>query len=103
MIRPYFTTTGNPVNYSVAARYDYDLTAPPPAVTPVIPSSGALWDSALWDSALWSTGTTNLVPFAQLNGSFGEGHVVAVALTGFAIEPTTLVQVDVLYEEGSYW
>ena len=40
---------------------------------------------------------------AQLNGSFGEGHVVAVALTGFAIEPTTLVQVDVLYEEGSYW
>jgi hypothetical protein len=58
---------------------------------------------ALWDSALWSSGTTTIVPFSQLNGAAGEGHVVAVALTGFAIEPTTLVQVDVLYEEGSYW
>jgi hypothetical protein len=103
MIRPYFTTTGNPVNYSVVPRYDYDLTAPPPATTPPIIPAGALWDVALWDVALWSTGTTSLVPYSQLIGAFGQGHVVAVAMTGFATEPTTLIQVDILYEEGSYW
>ncbi len=103
MIRPYFTTTGNPVNYSVVPRFDYDLTAPPPASTPSIVPSGSLWDTALWDVALWNAGSTTLVPFSQLNGAMGEGHVVAVALTGYATEPTTLVQVDVLYEEGSYW
>jgi len=103
MLRPYFTTTGNPVNYSIVPRFDYDLTAPPPATTPSITPAGSLWDVALWDVALWSSGTTSLAPFSQLNGAFGEGHVVAVAATGYAIEPTTLVQVDVLYEEGSLW
>jgi len=103
MIRPYFTTTGNPVNYSVVPRFDYDLTAPPPATTPAIIPAGALWDSALWDVALWGSGTTTVVPFSQLIGGFGQGHVVAVAMTGFSTEPTTLVQVDVFYEEGSFW
>ena len=103
MLRPYFTTTGSPVNYSIAPRFDYDLTPAPPAITPSVNPSGALWDSALWDVALWGSGDTTLVPYSQLNGAMGEGHVVAVAMRGFAIEPTTLVQVDILYEEGSYW
>jgi hypothetical protein len=103
MLRPYFTTTGNPVNYTVVARYDYDLTAPPPATTPPLTPTGSLWDVALWDTALWSSGSTTITPYQQLRGAFGQGHVMAVALTGFATEPTTLVQVDVLYEEGNYW
>jgi len=103
MLRPYFTTTGSTVNYSIAARYDYDLTPPPPATTPSTLPAGSLWDTAVWDVALWSSGTASLFPFQQLNGATGEGHVVAVALTGYAIEPTTLVQVDVMYEEGNYF
>jgi hypothetical protein len=103
MLRPYFTTTGSPVNYSVVPRFDYDLTAPPPAITPTLVATGALWDVALWDVALWGGGLTALVPYSQLIGAMGEGHVVAIAMTGWAIEPTTLVQVDVFYEEGQLW
>lgn len=103
MLRTYFTTTGNPVSYTAVCRYDYDVTPPPPALPLAPGAAGSLWDVAKWDSAIWGGGSTALVPYQQITGATGEGHVVAVAMNGYATETTTLVQVDVFYEEGSYW
>lgn len=105
MLRPYFTTTGAPPAFSAVARYDYDLTPPPPSDVPApAPGTGSLWDVGKWDEALWGGGAlAALVPFQKLLGATGEGHVVAVALTGYAVQFTTLVQVDVMYEDGNLW
>ena len=89
---------------ALSCRYDYDVTDPPlPPSVPTGTALGSLWDVAKWDVGLWSAGTIRQVPSMSIVGATGEGHVVAVAISGYAVEPTTLVQVDVFYEEGGTW
>ena len=102
MARVSFVTSTSPVNFSLAARFDYDTTPAPPAPVPMPPSGGSLWDSAVWDVSVWDAGGTAqaTASFETMVGLAGEGRMVAMALNGYATESTVLQSITVLYESA---
>jgi hypothetical protein len=116
MARPYFTTNGNNPGYSIAARYDYDLSdLPLSAVTAIqndplgwgvtTPASGGTWSayppigSAAVGDAIWSAGTRTA---GKQYGTAGMGSVVSVVLRGSSGASTTLISIDCLIDQGWY-
>lgn len=96
LIRPTFIAERVP-NYSVLARYDYDLQE---ALAVPIPSTptGDVWDVAIWDTALWGVG---FITANQLSGGAGMGRSIAIALRGTSSAKTTLVRFDLAFTFGN--
>jgi len=94
--RPIFESGSAAVPYVSQARYGYDKT---PAPDPALPAGGGpnSWSTGLWDVMLWSGSET---PSTPLTGGVGEGKHVAVAMTGLSVSPTTLVAINVTFEQG---
>lgn len=94
--RPIFESGSAAVPHAIQARYDYDKTVAP---DPALPAGGGpnSWDTGNWDEMLWSGSET---PSKPLTGAVGEGKHVAVALTGLSTSPTTLVAINVTFEQG---
>lgn len=95
LVRPTFLTDGAQPAYSVEARYRYETTELAPVSQG--PASGSVWDTAVWDSAVWGG---DLLATQKLNGTTGLGVDVAIAMRGTAIARTTLVGMDVFFEQG---
>lgn len=98
LIRPDFISGSRPT-YSVAARYDYDLSevqlkAIPPLFTK------ALWDIGIWDSAVWSAG--DLTGYSSTRGTWGKGRYIAVAMTGESRDDTRFVGWDLNFTPGGF-
>ena len=96
MARPYFMVEGQPPGYEVAVRYDYNLTPVDLASVDLgIPQPA--WDIDLWDNAYWGSGYGT---GGWQYGTTGIGTAVAVAVRGSASVTTTLVNIDVLLDQG---
>jgi hypothetical protein len=77
------------------AKYDFDSSEPlPPSGT--LSQGSSTWDSATWDSGIWGGGYT---PTTPMQGGFGMGTNVAVAVQGRAISRTILTGIGVAYSE----
>lgn len=81
---------------AVTAKYDFDISEPN-APSGFGSATAGSWDNATWDSTVWAGDS---VPYTPLLGAYGCGRAVAVCLQGSAISRTTVVGVDVFYEEG---
>ncbi len=94
-IRPIFLSGGVPA-FTVAARYDFDITEISGSPAYGIAGSG-LWDTAIWNESVWGGGieTTD-----NPRGANGLGRHIAVALKGVSSEATTLAAFDIIFDEG---
>ena len=98
-IRPRFITGGDEPQYSVEARYDFDLSEIT-SVTYVTPTTtAAVWDSAIWDSSVWAAGATAGTA-GEWRGAAGMGTYAAIALAGASKARTTLVAFECFYDVG---
>ena len=96
LIRPDFLAKGPP-SYTCVARFDYDVSeAQIPITTPI--SGDGVWDVGLWDLAVWSAGTSE--NFNSLQGTWGTGRYVAIAMRGETREETRFIGWDVIFDEG---
>ena len=94
-IRPLFLTSGVP-GYTVQARYDFDLEELFSAVSnPTL--EGSLWGVGEWDVAVWGG---DLQVELSLDGAFGMGRHMAVALKGRSVAQTQYVGADVMWDDG---
>jgi hypothetical protein len=93
MLRPVVLSGAPRPDVEAQARYDFDIVEP--AANPLEALGG--WDVEEWDSAVWGTefDAANL-----LQGATGMGRDVAIAIRGSATSRTTLVGVDVYFEQG---
>ena len=83
-----------PVSYSVAARWNYDMSE---ISTVAAADTGSnLWDSSVWDTATWGDFSTIRNP----RGLTGCGVDLAIAMRGTALVRTTVAGVDVHFEQG---
>lgn len=96
LIRADFVADGPPV-YTAVARYDYDIEE---ALLPASPPlrGGDIWDIGLWDTAIWGAGGNEA--YNGLNGSWGDGRTVAIAIRGQVRELTRLIGFDIMYTTG---
>ena len=95
-VRPDWRAVESPV-YSAKILYDYDITEIAlPKGTPV--ATGALWDFSIWDIAIWGAGAVE--SHHNATGAWGVGRTFAVALTGKASKPTTLLSFDIMWNTG---
>jgi len=116
MARPYFATNGSNPGYTVAARYDYDLSELDITSVPAIQAyslgwgdtalgTGGTWSdyppigSAAVGDAIWGSGVGIA---GKQTGTSGMGTAVALALRGSSGASTTLVSIDVLLDQGWY-
>lgn len=95
-VRPHILAQTPSPTVEATAKYDFDMTEPSPPSLVGTAGEGA-WDGSTWDSSVWGGGA---VPSQSLIGATGEGQFVAVAIRGTATGRTTLVGVDVFFEEG---
>lgn len=97
LMRPLFSSDGGAPDYSVEARYDFNLQdASAPGASA---AQSGTWDNALWDTDVWGGDAS---PSFLALGATGLGHSAAIALHGSSVARTTLVEIDVLYEVGGW-
>jgi hypothetical protein len=91
------TNMDSPV-VEVVPRFNYDTSEP--ADTSAVGGGGGSndWDSAIWDESVWGA---DYAEHTGVVGGYGQGWAVAPAIRGQAVTLTTLVGVDVYYEEGA--
>jgi hypothetical protein len=99
-IRPNFSTVESAPSVECYAYYDYFTAEPLSPVGAPSPVGGSLWDTALWDADNWSS-TTNM-PFHNLNGAWGMGRTVAVAMTGRSRGICVFVSWDIMWDVGGF-
>jgi hypothetical protein len=97
LIRPLFQAL-QPPNYRLTLNTDFDNSAlagnpAPPAEPQVEP----LWDDAIWDQAFWSSALTTFRPWVGVSAL---GFCAALLLKVTVNEPTSLVAVEFVFEEG---
>lgn len=90
-IRPRFIAEGQP-SYKVKAFYDYDLGTLTQATA--AGSGTDLWDGGVWDTAIWGGGSDK---FQALQGGYGMGRTVAIAMSGATTLSATLVDIGVMF------
>lgn len=95
LIRPDFIVKGTPT-FNCQARYDYDIAETTSASASVIAAGG--WDSALWDVDVW--GTDAFEGFNGIQGAWGHGRYVAIAMAGESRTDTRFVGWDILFDVG---
>lgn len=93
MMRPTVLSGSSRPVVKCFARYNYNFVEP--IVTSGTPSGG--WGSAIWDDAEWGAEYTVGQP---IQGGIGLGRDVAIAVRGSATSRTTLVSIDVFFEQG---
>lgn len=97
-IRPILESQSPSPLVQVTAKYDFDLSEPPP---PTGAASGTgsdnTWDDAKWDGSLWG-GDYNASQ--ALQGATGMGRFAAIAARGSAVSRTLLVGFDVFFQQG---
>ena len=94
-IRPTFLSGGE-VGFTVAARYDYDISEI--SGSPIFTSGvSGLWDVGAWDAALWGGGVFSS---DVVRGANGIGRAVAINLKGRSSEETTLISYDISWDSG---
>ena len=95
-MRPAFITS-NVLDTDVRAVYDYNVTE---QVTPIsgISDNSSEWDVSNWDQAVWSGLTTA----GRVEGSFGYGRSVAVAIRGSAVDRATLINVEIAWQPWDF-
>jgi hypothetical protein len=94
-LRPQFIGQARP-SYTILARYDFDLTAPPGSPAYVSPTGG-LWNTGIWDSDQWGGGyIVDQPPF----GATGLGRHVAYYLRGRSAAETIHVGTDLMFDTG---
>jgi hypothetical protein len=96
LIRPVVLSGQLTPSVSSVARYDYDLREASEASGSGSGGSGA-WDSGVWDSSLWGA---DYIASNLFSGAQGMGRDVAIAMRGNALSKTTLVGIDVFYNQG---
>jgi hypothetical protein len=96
LIRADFLANGSPT-FTLQARYDYDISEVLSPAAPPAKLSGA-WDVGAWDLAVWGAGSP--LPFNGLQGSWGSGRYVAIAMFGETRDITRFIGFDVLYDTG---
>jgi hypothetical protein len=97
LIRPTVLSDSSAPSFRAAAKYNFDLAelAAIPATAPT-PGEG-LWNTGVWDESPW---LGELVATQTFSGAFGMGREVAIGIRGTAISRTTLVGMDVYFEQG---
>lgn len=96
LIRPTILCEAYPPTFTVAARYNLDLSELA-AVTEVAGTAGDLFDIGKWDSAIWRDDFTTT---RAVRGTTGLGTHVAIALRGTSRSRTVLVGADVSFTRG---
>lgn len=95
-MRPTILSGGTVPALQCTARYGYNLSEPSAPSTLTVSLSGA-WDSGTFDAAIWGGDFT---PYQPIQGGAGMGREVAIAVRGAATSRTTLVSIDVFFEQG---
>jgi hypothetical protein len=98
LIRPDFLAR-SPPTYSIIARYDYDLTEAILEVQPPLEADG-IWDIGLWDIAIW--GSDEGVAYNSVEGTWGVGRYMAIAMVGKSRDFTRFIGWDVIFDTGGY-
>lgn len=96
LIRPDFLARSKP-EFSVLARYDYDLTEAILSITEPTENDG-IWDISLWDIAIW--GASDSQAFNNILGTWGTGRYIAIAMVGKTRDFTRLIGWDVVLDTG---
>jgi hypothetical protein len=96
MIRPDFLSNDR-VSYQTKFNYEYLLEDFSNELVRTDLIQG-VWDSSVWDQAIWGGSTLN--NFHDVNGTWGYGRSMAVALNGAANSRTWLVSVDVMWNNA---
>ena len=98
ILRPDFLAREAP-DYSIQARYDYDIAeaanfqlVAPPSVT------SGVWDLSSWDAAYW--GGSVDAAFSSVGGAWGSGRYVAIAMIGKTRTDTRLAGWDLVFDSG---
>ena len=95
LIRADFVAKNRP-EFVCQARYDYSLEESESNTTAVARTGE--WDSDLWDSGAWSTDSFS--GFNGINGTWGHGRYVAVAMAGESRTDTRFAGWDVIFDIG---
>ena len=98
VIRPQIISQANAPSFATLARYDYDFTELD-AVTIIPGNTGSVWDTGVWDTATWGGAYS---PTVIPRGGAGIGIAVAIGVRGTATSRTSLVGIDVMYDQGGY-
>jgi hypothetical protein len=97
LLRPTLLSDDPSPLVEASARFGYDLTeALPPSATASLADADT-WDNGVWDTTVWGG---DQVPSQPLRGGAGLGRDVAIAVRGSATSRTTLVGVDVVFDQG---
>lgn len=95
-IRTDFLANQKP-SYEVTARYDYNINE-----VDDVPFDGvgleSAWDTANWDRAVWATPVGQA--YTDIQGQWGHGRNVAIAMRGSTRTETTLAGWDVVFITG---
>ena len=91
-----FITDGVAPSWGLKARFDFDMSGNPPAITSstVNPS---IWDTGLWDAATWGGGSGVA---SGITGSDGIGSHVAVELAGNSTSKVIYSGCEITWEFG---
>jgi len=95
-VRPDFVAKHEP-SYRTTVRYDYDIDEAA-ASLPAPDGSNDTWDTGVWDNAIWANSTFQ--PYNDIQGSWGKGRYVAIAMTGGARSDTRFIGWDVTFDSG---
>lgn len=96
LIRPQFISQGGAPGFSVGARFDYDFTELP-TVSAQPSNSGNVWGTGKWGTATWSG---DYAPSKEVRGTTGAGVAAAIIVRGTATSRTSLVGIDVIFDQG---
>ena len=98
LVRPHFVTTGTVPGYSVAAKYDFNLTNEDLTAT-TVPTTVGAWDVGRWDVAKWDESRATS---EKIGGTTGVGVNVALLLKGSSTDITTFTGFDVMFNQGGF-
>lgn len=98
MIRPTLLSQTPNASVECTARYGYNFLEPSAPSGTGGGGDGA-WDSSTWDSTVWGGDFT---PTQSIKGATGLGREVAIAVRGNSISRTTLVGIDVFFNQGGF-
>lgn len=96
VVRPVILSGQLAPQVNAIARYDYDLREASEASGSGSGGSSS-WGSGVWDSATWGA---DYIAARMMTGASGIGRDVAIAMRGNARSKTTVVGVDVMFNQG---
>jgi hypothetical protein len=99
-IRPNFSVTESKASVDCYAMYDYYTLEPDAPVQAPPTTNPNVWDTALWDAARWSG--TDPLPYNEVDGAWGMGSDVAVAMVGRTRGECLFVGWDIMWDVGGF-